>query len=79
LLTRARASPRVVLFLSESSLALYLFHRIFQKLTLVWFTPLPDALRIAGQFAVGLGGSVLLVLVFRRIAGPVWARRLIGG
>ena len=79
LLTRARSGSRAVLFLSEASLALYLFHRIFQKLTLPWFLPLPEFVRIGGQFAVGLGGSILLVLIFRRLAGRAWTRRLIGG
>ena len=79
LLTRTHSASRLILFLSESSLAIYLFHRIFQKLTLSWFMPLPDALRIGGQFAVGLGGSILLVLLVRRMAGPDRARRLIGG
>ena len=78
LLTRARTASRVILFLSESSLAIYLFHRIFQQLTLPWLMPLPDIVRIGGQFAVGLGGSILLVVLVRRIAGPDRARRLIG-
>ena len=79
LLTRTRTSSRVILFLSESSLAIYLFHRIFQQLALPWLMPLPDVFRLFGQFAVGLGGSILLVLLVRRIAGPDRARRLIGG
>ena len=78
LLTARWTPPPAVLILANSSLSIYLFHRVFQ----IWATPLtkglPEPLQILGQFAAGLGGSILLVMLAQRTIGRVWSRRILG-
>jgi fucose 4-O-acetylase-like acetyltransferase len=78
LLTRHRTPGPVVVFLSEATLCLYLYHRIFQRLTETTTWPWPPPLRIAAQVAVGLAAASLLALIGRRLLGPRRARMLLG-
>jgi fucose 4-O-acetylase-like acetyltransferase len=77
--TRARPAGSVVRFLGDASLAIYLYHRIFQLLARPLCDGWQDPLRILGQVAIGLGGASILVLAARRLLGAERARRLLGG
>lgn len=78
LAVRARTPGRTVMFLSEASLGLYLFHRIFQVRVAPWTDTWPDPLRILGQVGFGLGGAALVLLAARRLLGHARARRWLG-
>lgn len=69
LLTWRAPLPRFVRFVSESTLTIYMYHRLFQ-LPLVPYTKEWDPLvRIVVVFAVGLAGSTLVCLLGRRLLG----------
>jgi peptidoglycan/LPS O-acetylase OafA/YrhL len=63
--------------LSTASLALYLWHHVFQ-LAVRRYVPGIDAWSVATMFAVGLAGSFLVVIGTRSVLGPERARRWIG-
>lgn len=70
--------PELIRRISESSYGIFLYHYIlieaFRFRTVGWSPPL----RIATLTAIGLGGSMLLGVFLRRLAGPRRARRLFG-
>jgi fucose 4-O-acetylase-like acetyltransferase len=78
LATRARPAGPALRFLADASLALYLFHRIFQLLAQPLTDPWPALPRIAGQLVAGLGGAALVAWGGRRCLGAARARRWLG-
>ncbi len=78
LLTRRRTAGRAVRFLGDTTLALYLHHRIFQLLAQPATDGWPAPLRIAGQVTAGLAGASLVVWSGRRLLGAERARRVLG-
>ncbi len=80
-LAQARRSlPGWVRFLSDGTYAIYLFHLFFMYSASSWFQHPPggfDPAAVVGRFAVGILGSVLFVLVGRRVLGR--ASRLVIG
>jgi peptidoglycan/LPS O-acetylase OafA/YrhL len=78
LATRARPAGPVLRFLGDASLALYLFHYMFQILARPLTDSWPALPRIAGQVAAGLGGAALVVWSGRRCLGAERARRWLG-
>jgi fucose 4-O-acetylase-like acetyltransferase len=79
LATRRRPARGAARFLSEATLGLYLYHRIFQNLALPWTRELAELPRILAQVAAGLAGASLVVLAGRRLLGRERARRYLGG
>ena len=77
-LTRRLRVPSAVRFLSEATLPIYLWHHVFQLATLDYTLAWHPAARILAMFAVGIGGSVAVCLLSRRLLGGPWSRRLIG-
>ena len=73
-----RPLPGWVVLLSETSLLIYLYHIIFQRLLFPTMGSWPDLLRILGQAGIGLGGSILLGLLGRKLLGKARARRYLG-
>lgn len=76
--TRKWMPGRVVMLLSEGSLGIYLFHRIFQRLLDPVTSQWADLPRILGQVGFGLGGAVVVLLLGRRLLGVDRARRWLG-
>jgi membrane-bound acyltransferase YfiQ involved in biofilm formation len=77
-LTRRRQAPSAVRFLSDATLAIYLWHHVFQIAARDYLLAWHSAARILAMVAVGLGGSVTICLLSRGLLGPRWSRRLIG-
>jgi hypothetical protein len=75
---RARVPGRLVTFLSEASLGLYLLHRVVQHLAEPVTDTWPAPLRIVAQTGVGLGGAGAVLLLGRRVLGRGPARRWLG-
>lgn len=73
-----RGVPPVVAFLSETSLGIYLYHRIFQILAAPVLDGVGPSMRMLASFAIALGGSILLMAAARRLLGPASARRWMG-
>lgn len=73
-----RPVPGWVVFLSETSLMIYLYHMVFQRLLFPSMDSWPDLLRILGQAGIGLGGAILLGLLGRKLLGKARARRYLG-
>ena len=78
LLTAPRAPGATVRLLSEASLAIYLFHRMFQLCTQSLVEDWHPAARILTQAAVGLVGGGLLAWGGRRVLGAPRARAWLG-
>lgn len=78
LLTLNRPIHPVVRFLSESSLTIYLYHRILILLALPHTEAWHPLLRIFGLLLLGLASTTLLVLLGRRLLGRRWSRILLG-
>jgi len=78
LATRSRPAGPWVRFLGDTSLCLYLYHRIFQLLVQPATDALPPVLRIGGQVAVGLLCAVGVAWAGRRLLGADRARRFLG-
>lgn len=76
--TRHRVAGPRVRFLGDATLALYLYHRIFQLLAQPITDGWPALPRIGGQVAAGLLGASLVVWAGRRWLGAERARRLLG-
>jgi fucose 4-O-acetylase-like acetyltransferase len=76
--TRARLPGRCVAFLSEAGLAIYLHHRIFQRLLEPQVAGWPEPARTLCIVAVGLGGATAVALLGRRALGAERARRWLG-
>jgi peptidoglycan/LPS O-acetylase OafA/YrhL len=78
LLARRYAPGRAVVFLSEASLALYLYHRIFQRLLEPRLAGWPEPAGTLGLVLVGLGGAAAVALLGRRWLGAERARLWLG-
>jgi peptidoglycan/LPS O-acetylase OafA/YrhL len=76
--TRARVPGRCVTFLSEAGLAIYLHHRIFQRLLEPHVAQWPEPARTLCVVAVGLGGAAGVALLGRRALGAERSRRWLG-
>ena len=76
--TRGCVPGRCVAFLSEASLAIYLHHRIFQRLLEPHLAGWSEPARTLGVVAAGLGGATALALLGRRALGAERARRWLG-
>jgi peptidoglycan/LPS O-acetylase OafA/YrhL len=77
-LSHDRPVPVWVRFLSDASLGIYLYHRVFMMVAKLWTNDLPDLPRIGVQVAVGLGMSSVLLLLARRALGRERAARWLG-
>lgn len=73
-----RGVPPGVAFLSETSLGIYLYHRIFQILAAPALDGAAPSVRMLASFVLALGGSILLMAAARRLLGPASARRWMG-
>ena len=76
--TRGRTPGATVRLLSDASLAIYLYHRIFQRLLEARVAAWPEPAGTLTLVAAGLGGASLLALAARRALGPPRARRWLG-
>jgi fucose 4-O-acetylase-like acetyltransferase len=77
-LTHQRPAGPIVRFLGDASLAIYLYHRIFQLLLQPVSNQWHELARIAGQVAVGLCGASLVIVAGRRLLGAQRSRRWLG-
>jgi peptidoglycan/LPS O-acetylase OafA/YrhL len=77
-LPRGRRPGRTLVWLSDASLALYLLHRIFQRLLEPSLAGWSDPARILALATVGLGGGALVALGVQRALGPRRARFWLG-
>jgi fucose 4-O-acetylase-like acetyltransferase len=77
-LSRGPEPGRAVVFLSEASLAIYLYHRIFQRLLETRLTGWPEPAGTLGLVLAGLGGGVAVALLGRRWLGAERARLWLG-
>lgn len=77
-LPRARRPGRALVWLSDASLAIYLLHRIFQRLLEPSLAAWPEPARILVLVAAGLGGGALATLLAQRALGPRRARFWLG-
>jgi fucose 4-O-acetylase-like acetyltransferase len=77
-LTRGRTPGPAVRFLSDASLAIYLYHRIIQRLLEARVAAWPEPAGTLALVAAGLGGASLLALAGRRALGAARARRWLG-
>jgi len=77
LASRGREVGRVLRFLSENTLSIYLYHHMFQLALSPWLECAPGGLRIPALLAAGLAGSSALCLLGRRLLGRR-ARLLLG-
>jgi peptidoglycan/LPS O-acetylase OafA/YrhL len=77
LLARKDRLPRLIRFLSENSLAIYLYHHMFQLMIASYLTGWHPAVRILTMGLVGLAGAGGLCLGGRRLLGSK-ARSLLG-
>ena len=73
-----RPAGVVVRFLSDATLAIYLYHVIFQMLTRPLTAALPEGLQLVAQVLIGLGGASFVVLLSRTLLGATRARRWVG-
>jgi len=73
-----RRVPAPVRFLSESTFAIFLYHRFFQLLVDRYTADWHDVARFCALFAVGVAGGVLLSAAGRRLLGARWSRLLLG-
>src|SRR5262245_51160943 len=73
-----RAPGRAIRFLSDASLAIYLYHRIFQRLLEAPLAGWPEPAGTLGLVLVGLGGGAALALLGRRCLGAERARSWLG-
>ena len=78
LLTRSLSLHPIVRTLSDTSLAIYLFHRLFEFAALPYTLLWHPALRVLCLALIGLSASIAFCLVGRRIFGRRWARTLLG-
>jgi fucose 4-O-acetylase-like acetyltransferase len=76
--TRGRTAGATVRFLGDASLALYLYHRIFQRLLEPRVAAWPEPAGTLALVAAGLGGASLVALAGRRALGRARARRWLG-
>jgi fucose 4-O-acetylase-like acetyltransferase len=65
-------------WLSDASLAIYLLHRIFQRLLEPSVAGWPEPVRILALVAVGLGGGVVVARLVQGALGPARARFWLG-
>jgi peptidoglycan/LPS O-acetylase OafA/YrhL len=77
-LARGRNPAAPIRFLSEATLTLYLYHRIFQLLVDPLVAAWNPGARIAVNVMVGLLGASALALLGRRLLGPRRSRLLLG-
>ncbi len=77
-LARGRQPRRAVAFLSEASLAIYLYHRIFQRLLEAWLADWPEPAGALCLVLAGLGGGAAVALLGRRWLGAKRARLWLG-
>ena len=77
-LAPSRPVPRLVRFLSDSTLTLYLYHMMIEVRLLPYAMPLPAWLRTPLLALAGLGGSAALLLAARALLGRTRARWLLG-
>ena len=77
LLTRNAREVRWIRFLSDSTLALYLYHHLFQILAAPYVTAWHPLARIFTLVLIGLLGASAICLVGRRLLGSR-ARTLLG-
>ena len=75
---RGRRPGRAVVWLSDASLAIYLLHRIFQRLLEPSVAAWSEPGRVLFLVAVGLGGGALVALCVQRALGPARARFWLG-
>ena len=73
-----RPVPRIVRFLSDSTLTLYLYHMMIEVRLLPYAMPLPSWLRTPLLALAGLGGASALLLAGRALLGRTRARWLLG-
>lgn len=78
IVTHRIAAGPVVRFLGDTSLGIYLFHRIFQLLAQPVTDPWPPLARIGAQVAVGLAGAGLVMAAGRQLLGEARARQWLG-
>lgn len=74
----SRPVPKLVRFLSDSTLTLYLYHMMIEVRLLPYAMPLPPWLRTPVLALAGLGGSTGLLLAARALLGRTRARWLLG-
>ena len=77
-LVPAGPAPAVVRWLSEATLAIYLYHWIPRSWVLPWAFALQPLWRIATVSAASLAGGALIALAARRVLGARASRALIG-
>jgi peptidoglycan/LPS O-acetylase OafA/YrhL len=78
-LTPERPAPVAIRFLSDATLAIYLYHFMLHPLLLNWATTVMSPIsRIAFMSTASLAASALFVLIVRRCVGPSRSRVLIG-
>ncbi len=70
--------PRVILFLSEASLGIYLYHIFFELIFAPHAAAWPPLLRILASASIDLAGAAAVCLLARRVLGGRLARALIG-
>jgi peptidoglycan/LPS O-acetylase OafA/YrhL len=78
LLASRREPGRAILLLSQASLAIYLYHRIVQRLLEPWVAAWPEPAAALALALAGLGGAVCLALLARRGLGAERARLWLG-
>lgn len=77
-LVPSRPVPRLVRFLSDSTLTLYLYHMMIEVRLLPYAMPLPAWLRTPLLALAGLGGSAALLIAARALLGRTRTRWLLG-
>ena len=76
--TRRWRVPAAILFLSEASLGIYLYHILFEASLAPRVAAWPPLLRISTCVAVDLAGGAAVCLLARRLLGARLARTLVG-
>jgi peptidoglycan/LPS O-acetylase OafA/YrhL len=77
-LVPARPAPTVIRLLSDTTLAIYLYHWIARTWLMPWGSALSPPWRIALVSATTLAATALVALAARRALGGRWSRTLIG-
>ena len=77
-LVPARPAPPAIRWLSDTTLALYLYHWLPRTWLMPWGSALPPLGRIAFVSAATLASTALLALAARRALGARWSRMVIG-
>lgn len=77
-LTAARTVPPPIRFLSDATLAIYLYHWMLHPVLMTWGFAMSPALRLLFVSATSLAASVLFVMIVRRLLGEDRSRIVIG-